>query len=160
MGVNANYSFGLAMAIGIVAGLRTFTAPAAVSWGAHLGRLNLRGSSLGNLGGSVAVGIVTVLAIAEYVTDLLPQTPNRTAPGPLAARILSGGVCGACLCASGGHSEWAGAALGAIGGVIGAFGGYQARRRLVSGLKVRDAMIAIPEDVVAAGLACAIVFLG
>lgn len=160
MGVNADYRFALAVGIGIVAGLRTFTAPAAVSWGAHLERLDLRGSALGILGGGAAVGILTVLAAAEYVTDLLPQTPNRTAAGPLIARILTGGICGACVCASTGQPAVAGAALGAAGGVIGAFGGYEARRRLVSGLKVRDAMIAIPEDVVAIGLAYAIVFLG
>jgi uncharacterized membrane protein len=42
--------------------------------------------------------------------------------------------------------------------VIGAFSGYEARKRLVNGLKVKDAAIAIPEDVVAIGLACVIVF--
>ncbi len=158
--MNTNYSLALALGIGIVAGLRTMTAPAAVSWGAHLGRLNLRGSALGVLGGAWAAGILTVLALVEYVLDLMPQTPNRTAAEPLAARVLSGGVCGACLCVSGGHSGLAGAALGGIGGVIGAFGGYQARKRLVSGLEVKDAMIAVPEDLVAIGLACAIVFRG
>jgi uncharacterized membrane protein len=158
--MNASYNLALAVGIGIVAGLRTMTAPAVVSWGAHFGRLKLRGTALGVLGGAWAAGILTVLAFAEYVVDLLPQTPNRTAAEPLAARILSGGVCGACLCASGGHSMWAGAVLGGVGGVIGAFGGYQARKRLVSGLRVPDAMIAIPEDVVAAALAWAIVFLG
>jgi uncharacterized membrane protein len=49
--------------------------------------------------------------------------------------------------------------LGAIGGVIGAFAGYEARTRLVRGLKVRDAMIAVPEDLVAVGLAYMLVFL-
>jgi uncharacterized membrane protein len=156
--VNANYSLVLALGIGIVAGLRTFTAPAAVSWGAHLGRLRLGGSALAILGGAWAPGILTLLAVAEYVTDLLPQTPNRTAAGPLVARVLSGGVSGACLCASGGSSVLAGAVLGGIGGVVGAFGGYQARRRLVNGLKVKDVMAAIPEDLVAAVLAYAIVF--
>ena len=153
-------AYALAVGIGIVAGLRTFTAPAVVSWGAHLGRLGLRGSKLGALGGAWAAGILTVLALAEYVGDLLPQTPNRTSPGPLAARILSGGVCGACLCVSSGSSEVAGAVLGAMGAVIGAFGGYQARKRLVSGLKVKDAIIAIPEDLVAIGLGCWVVFWG
>lgn len=158
--MNADYRFALAVGIGIVAGLRTFTAPAAVSWGAKLGRLNLRGSALGILGEGWAVGILTVLALAEYVADQLPQTPNRTAAAPLTVRILSGGICGASVCLSSGHWEVAGALLGAAGALIGAFGGYEARTRLVSGLKVRDTMIAIPEDVVAAGLAVAIVFLG
>jgi uncharacterized membrane protein len=46
-----------------------------------------------------------------------------------------------------------GAVLGGIGGVIGAFGGYQARTRLVRALNVKDIFIAIPEDLVAIGLA-------
>ena len=155
--MSAGYALGLAVGIGIVAGLRTFTAPAAVGWGAHLGRLGLRGSKLGMLGGAWAVGILTLLAGAEYVVDLLPQAPNRTSPGPLVARILSGGVCGGCVCLSGGHTALAGALAGAVGAVMGAFGGYQARKGLVNGLKVPDAVIAIPEDLVAIGLAALIV---
>ena len=154
-----NASYALALGIGIAAGLRTFTAPAIVSWGARAGRLGLRGSRFAALGGAWAVGILTLLALVEYVGDLLPQTPKRTSAGPLAARLVSGGVCGACMCTSWGSSAIAGAALGAAGAVIGAFGGYEARTRLVSGLKVKDAMIAIPEDLVAAGVAWAIIFL-
>ena len=37
-----NYLFVLAIGIGIVAGLRAMTAPAAVSWAATVGWLNLR----------------------------------------------------------------------------------------------------------------------
>jgi uncharacterized membrane protein len=46
-----------------------------------------------------------------------------------------------------------GAILGAVGALIGTFGGYQLRTRLVSGLKVQDIFVAIPEDLVAIGLA-------
>jgi uncharacterized membrane protein len=42
-----------------------------------------------------------------------------------------------------------GAALGAMGGVAGAFGGYQARTRLVRGLKVPGFVIATLEDALA-----------
>jgi uncharacterized membrane protein len=38
-----------ALLIGVVSGLRTFTAPAAVSWAAFLGWLHLKGSPLGFL---------------------------------------------------------------------------------------------------------------
>jgi uncharacterized membrane protein len=47
--------------------------------------------------------------------------------------------------------------LGGFGSVIGAFVGYEARRRLVSGLKVKDLGVAILEDMVAIGLAYFIV---
>jgi uncharacterized membrane protein len=141
-----------AAGIGIVAGLRAMTAPAVVSWAAHLGWLNLHGTPLAFMGSTAAVAIFTVAALGELVNDQLPKTPSRTAPAPLAARIVMGGFSAACVCASAGQSLIVGALLGAVGGVIGAFGGYQARTRLVRGLNVKDAFVAIPEDVVAIGL--------
>jgi uncharacterized membrane protein len=43
----------LALLIGVVAGLRTMTAPAAVSWAAHLGGLPLQGTPLAFMGATV-----------------------------------------------------------------------------------------------------------
>jgi uncharacterized membrane protein len=157
--VNPIYALAVAFGIGIVAGLRSLTAPAAVSWAVYLGWLNLQGTPLAFMGSRAAVAIFSLLALIEYVVDLLPNTPNRTAPLPLIARILMGALSGACLCASAGQSLLAGALLGGIGSVIGAFAGYQARTRLVSGLKVKDILIAIPEDLVAIGLASFLVSL-
>ena len=70
-----------AAAIGFVAGLRSLTAPAAVSWAVHLGWLNLQGSPLAFMGSTAAVAIFTFLALAELVADKLPMTPNRTSQG-------------------------------------------------------------------------------
>jgi uncharacterized membrane protein len=47
--------------------------------------------------------------------------------------------------------------MGGIGGLIGAFAGYEFRRRLVSGLKFKDMIIAVLEDLIAIGLALLIV---
>ena len=136
-----------------MAGLRSLTAPAVVAWGAHLSWLNLHGSSLAFIGSTPAVAILSVLAIGELIADKLPMIPKRTAPAPLMARIVTGGLCGACLCAAAGQSLVAGALLGGIGGVVGAFLGYSIRRRLVNDLHVNDFVIAVCEDVVAVGLA-------
>jgi len=155
--MDANYVFALAIGIGIVAGLRSLTAPAAVSWAAHLGWLDLQGSSLAFMGSTASVVVFSLLAIVEYVGDKLPKTPSRTTLVPLIARIVMGGLSAACLCASADQSLLAGAILGGVGGVMGAFAGYQARKRLVSGLKVNDILIAVPEDLVAIGLAYCIV---
>jgi uncharacterized membrane protein len=143
----------LAFGIGVVAGLRTLTAPAAVTWAVHLGLLDLRDSPLAFIASTWAVILFSILAIFELVADLLPRTPNRTAPAPLAARILSGGFCGACVCVSANQSLFIGAALGAIGAATGAFAGYGLRKRLVTSLNVKDIFIAIPEDLIAIGLA-------
>jgi uncharacterized membrane protein len=149
--------FVLALGIGIGAGLRSLTAPAAVSWAAHLGWLDLRDSPLAFMGSTVAVVLFTLLAIAEYVGDLLPSTPRRTAPGPLIARIVMGALSGACLSASADGSLALGAVAGGVGGVIGAFAGYEARTRLVRALRVKDRVIAVAEDLVAIVLAWVLV---
>ena len=130
------------------------TAPAVVAWGAHLGWLNLHGSPLAFMGSTTAVAIFSLLALGELVADKLPMIPKRTAPAPLLARIVTGGLCGACLCAAAGQSLVTGALLGGIGGgVLGAFLGYSIRRRLVNDLRVNDFVFAVCEDVVAVSLA-------
>jgi uncharacterized membrane protein len=145
--------FALSFGIGVVAGLRSLTAPAAVSWAACLGWLDLHGSPFAFMGSRVAVIILSTLAIVEYVADLLPTTPRRTLPGPLITRIVLGALSGACLYASANRSLAPGALLGGIGGVIGAFVGYEVRTRLVQTLKVKDRVIALSEDLVAIVLA-------
>lgn len=147
----------LALGIGFVAGLRTCTAPAAVSWAACYGWIALQGTALQFMGSWAAVAVFSFLAVAEYVADKLPRTPGRTRPGPLIGRILFGGLSGAALALSAQHSPAAGTVLGGIGAVIGAFTGYGVRTRLVPRLGVKDFAVALPEDLVAIGLAYLIV---
>ncbi len=139
-------------AIGIVTGLRSMTAPAVVAWAAHLGWINLSGSPLAFMGSIWVVGLFTLGALGEFVADQLPTTPARTAAVGLTARIVMGLLTGACVGVAGGASLWLAAVVGAIGAIAGAFGGYQARVGLVRSLHVPDAVIAIPEDLIAVGL--------
>jgi uncharacterized membrane protein len=139
----------LAFAVGIVAGLRSMTAPATVSWAAHLNWINLHPSRLAFLGSIGAVICLTVLALAELVADKLPNTPNRITPGPLVARMVTGGFSGFALCTAANQTAAIGAILGAIGGIAGAFGGYNARRFLTKGLGAPDFLIAVLEDIIA-----------
>ena len=148
-----NYVFALALGIGIVAGLRSLTAPAVVAWGAHVGWLNLHDSPLAFMGSTTAVVILSLLAIGELIADKLPMTPKRTAPAPLIARIVTGGLCGASLVAAVGKSVLAGMLLGGIGGVVGAFLGYSVRRRLVKNFHIKDLVVAVCEDAIAICLA-------
>jgi uncharacterized membrane protein len=138
----------LAFLIGMFAGLRSLTAPAAVSWAAYVGWLKLDGP-LGLFGHVASVAVFTVLAIAELVADKLPKTPARTALLGLGARIVTGSISGAAVAAAGGQPAVLGAVLGAAGGIAGAFGGFQARTRLVKALGTRDFAVAILEDAIA-----------
>ena len=142
----------LAFGIGVVAGLRSLTAPAVVAWAAHFGWMNLHNSPVAFMGSKWSLGIFTILALVEFVADQLPSTPARTASVGLSARIVTGGLCGACLAIAGGAALLVGAIAGAIGGVAGAFGGYHARVGLVRSLHLPDVAIAVPEDIVAVGL--------
>ncbi len=141
----------LAFGIGVVTGLRSMTGPAVVCWAAHMGWLSLSDSRLALMGSSVATYAFSVFAIGEIVADKLPFIPNRTSPGPLFGRIVLGALCGATLCAASGDSVAVGAIVGAVGGVLGSFGGYWARSRLVKGLGCPDWVIAGIEDLVAVG---------
>jgi uncharacterized membrane protein len=149
MSMNSTPVLLLAFLIGVVAGLRSLTAPAVVAWAAYLGWLNLHGSPLAFMGSIAAVIVLTVLALAELVADQLPSTPSRTELPGLSARILFGGLTGAALAAAGSQSLWLGAVVGAAGGVAGTFAGYQARTRLVRALGSPDFVIACLEDAVA-----------
>jgi len=140
----------LAFLIGLFAGLRSFTAPAVTSWAAYLGWLKLS-RPLALIGSLPAVIIFTAGALVELVVDKLPQAPARTAAPGLIARIVTGGISGACVGAAGGEAPLVGAILGVIGGVVGCFGGYQARTRIVKATGSPDTIIALVEDVIAIG---------
>ncbi len=68
----------LALLMGIVAGLRAMTAPAALSWAAYLGWLDVTGTWLAFLGRALARWVLTALTLLELVTDQLPSTPSRS----------------------------------------------------------------------------------
>jgi uncharacterized membrane protein len=152
------YAFVLAIGIGIVAGLRSLLPAAVVAWAAHYDWLNLNGSPLAFMGSRTALVVFSVLAVGELIGDKLPQTPKRTAWAPLLARIVLGALSGSCLCVAAGKSLLVGALLGGIGSVIGAFAGYEIRRRLVNDLHIKDLFVAICEDLVAIALACFLVW--
>src|SRR5262245_58099844 len=96
----------LAFLLGVVAGLRSMTSPAAVSWAARLGWLHLENTPLAFLGFTAAPYIVTVLAIGELINDKLPKTPSRKTLVPFAARIVAGTLSGAALGAPRGRAGW------------------------------------------------------
>ena len=152
------FALALAFGIGFTAGLRSLTPPAIVAWAAHFGWLNLNASPLAFMGSLIAAIIFSLLALLELFADLQPSTPKRTAPMPLIARIVMGGLCGECVYWAGSNQGVGlGAILGAVGGVVGAFAGYEIRKRLVSALNIKDAFIALIEDLVTIGLACFLV---
>ncbi|PDT83760.1 DUF4126 domain-containing protein [Sinorhizobium sp. BJ1] len=142
----------LALLIGVVAGLRVMTAPAAVSFAAAAGWLPVANSWAAFVGYRFTPYIFGLLALVEYVTDQLPSTPSRKVPQQFGARIVSGGFCGAVIGTASG-SLVGGAVAGGIGAIIGTLGGYETRKRLVTAIGGKDLPIALLEDLVAILLA-------
>lgn len=146
-----------ALVIGIVAGLRSMTAPAAVSWAARFGAMKLGGSWLAFLGSVYTPWILALAALGELVVNLLPMTPSRTLPAPFAARVVSGALCGAAVGVTAG--SWiTGMVLGVTGAIVGTLGGSALRGQLASTFH-KDPPAALVEDAFAVGGAILVVAL-
>ncbi len=129
-------AFLVAAGLGLSAGLRTMTPAATILLARHQ---------------MVAGLVVSVLAVCEWVIDLLPATPARTKPGPLIGRIASGAFAG---WLAGGEPETTrivGAIVGACAAAAGSFAGYRARMWAIDRYGALRA--AVVEDLVAIGLA-------
>jgi uncharacterized membrane protein len=139
----------LSFLIGVIAGLRAMTAPAAVSWAARLGRLPLESTPLAFLGYALTPWIFTALALVEFVTDQLPTTPSRTVPMQFGTRIVVGALTGAAIGASG-AALIVGAIAGIVGAIVGTLGGRAARAKLAAAFG-SDRPAALIEDAIAIG---------
>jgi uncharacterized membrane protein len=139
-----------ALLLGVIAGLRSFTAPAVLAWAVYLNWFTLTDTWAAWVGNLIAVIVLSVLAVAELVNDKLPKTPARTATPVFAARIVMGGLAGAIVGASH-HYTVSALGAGVIGAVLGTLGGYQARKRLTAAIGGKDLPIALLEDAVAIG---------
>jgi uncharacterized membrane protein len=117
--------------LGVVTGMRSMTAMAVLCWFAYRGDLPLDGTWASWAGKLSTAIIFTALALAEYFVDKLPKTPNRTAPAPLLARVVIGGLVGAIVAAGLEGSGIEAVILGVGGALIGTFGGFLIRREIV-----------------------------
>ncbi|HSK99672.1 MAG TPA: DUF4126 family protein [Rubrobacteraceae bacterium] len=136
-----------ALGLGAITGLRSMSAPAAVSRAAAHGRLgSLEGTPLEALGSARAARLLTVLEIGELIGDKLPITPSRTALPPLLGRAASGALAGAALFASEGRRMALGGALGAAGALASARAGERLRMQISQRLGVPDFVPALVED--------------
>ena len=144
----------LGFLLGFIDGLRSLTAPAIVCWAARFGWLHFAGTNFAFIAHRSTLTVFTLLAIVELVVDKLPNTPARTAPVGLIARIVLGGASGLALATGAGISVSLAGVIASIGAIAGAFGGYHIRRAVVLKTHLPDLVVAIAEDaiVIAGGL--------
>jgi uncharacterized membrane protein len=141
----------MVLLLGVVTGMRSMTALAAVCWAAWMGLMPEHGWAMWTAYLAAAI-VFTILALGEYVVDTLPKTPKRTAGGPAIARVVIGALVGALVATAIDEPVAGGVIFGALGALIGTWGGYWIRMTLdrVTG---RDLPVALAEDLSAIGLA-------
>ena len=121
-----------AFGIGIVAGLRSMTAPAIA-----------RAKTKDNIS-----AVLTMAMLGEMLVDKLPITPSRTLPVALVVRAISGGVSAAIVVAGAKDVDRRIAiGLGVVGAIAGSFAGE--RIRVTAAGKIPDTLVALVEDLVA-----------
>lgn len=141
--------------------------PASSQAPARSGSLLLRAVALGlAAGGRATLGIAApvvargplaarvllgLAVVGELVGDKLPQTPDRTEPGSLAGRALSGAIGGAVIARRAGRRPVPAAVLGGAAALAGSYLGIGWRRSADGHLPAVPA--ALIEDMVVLGLA-------
>ncbi|WP_298961915.1 hypothetical protein [uncultured Methylobacterium sp.] len=142
--------YGVSFGIGFVAGMRSMSACAALTWAAAQGRT--RGDLIPT--GPGARALATTAAAAEMAGDKMPFAPDRRIPPSFTFRLAIGAVGGWALAGRHAAPEY-----GALAGVAGAVAGTLLGR----GARGGDSRMAagrsrgLAEDVVAVGLAVLVV---
>ena len=138
--------------LGALTGLRSMVPMALLCWFAYRGHMPIHSSWAFWTTKPVTLIVFAVLALGELIGDKLPNTPNRTSPFALIARIAFGGLVGA-ICATSLHgSVIEGALLGGISAVAGTFLGFHIRQHLTTVSGFKDLPVALVEDALTIGL--------
>jgi uncharacterized membrane protein len=146
-----------AFQIGVIAGMRTMTAPALVSYKlAHTKPDRNVGPALPDsrlhfLTSTTTANVLAVMAAGELIADKLPQTPSRIGQPQVWGRIGSGALSAAALTEADGNSARVGAVIGALGAVAGSFAFFHLRRWLTHEKDLPDLWVALAEDTLTIG---------
>lgn len=151
-------AFKQALGLGIIAGMRTFSAPVVVShvYSRHPSK-QLKNTPAQFMQTIATSKVFKVLAAGELVGDKLPYTPNRTSTGGLIGRFLSGALCGATVYKANHRQPVIGGIVGGAAAIGSAFGCMFLRVTLGKRTGLPDPVIGAIEDaiVIATGTALA-----
>jgi uncharacterized membrane protein len=137
--------------LGVVTGMRSMTAIAALSWASALGWVPEYGWATWIAHFAVAL-IFTICALIEYFVDTLPKTPRRTETGPALFRVAVGALVGSLVAKAINEPVAGGIIFGVIGALIGTWGGFFVRMT-VARIFRRDRPTALLETASAIALA-------
>lgn len=147
-------SLGRSALLGAATGMRSMAAPSQLSRSLSVCSPRPADAAMTRILRRPAVAAaLQVAAVGEMVVDKLPIVPDRISPGPLFGRLMIGAMAGSVGAGTNGRSRAAGALLGGIGAVIGAYLGFHARRALTRRAGLPDLPVALAEDALAIQLA-------
>ena len=141
----------MVLVLGVVTGMRSMTAIAALSWAAWLGLIPEQGWATWIAHLLVAI-LLSICAVSEYVVDTLPKTPRRSELGPAFFRVVVGSLVGAMVAVAIDEPVAGGIIFGAGGAIIGTWGGFFVRMT-VARIFRRDLPAALLESASAIALA-------
>ena len=150
MALNISHAFRQAVGLGIIAGMRTFMAPAVVShlYSRHPSQ-RLKDTQVKFIQSITTSKVFKVLAAGELVGDKLPTAPNRTSAPGLIGRVLSGAFAGAVVYKAEGNNPVTGGIVGGAAALASTFGCFFLRTEIDKKKVVPDAIIGACEDVLA-----------
>jgi uncharacterized membrane protein len=128
------------------------TPPAILTWAAYFGWINVVPGPFWFIAWGPVVVLLTAWAIFELVIDKTAKIGNRTGIVGLLFRIVTSGFSAAVLSSTAGMGLAIGIISGLFGGVIGTFGGYYLRKKIVQDGSLGDLPVAVAEDVIAISL--------
>lgn len=147
-----------ALSLGVLAGMRTSSAPLIVNQILHkYPSKSLSGSPLRFMKSEKAGIVFKIFAAGELVGDKLPFTPNRIEFGGIVGRCLSGGLAGATIFKANNNNALIGGLLGAAAAFGSTFGSYFLRKAIVKKSQAYDPFIGALEDSIVIGSGIALI---
>ena len=142
-----DYPYARAASAGIATGMRGTMAFTAIAYAARLGNFSLRDHRLDRvLRAKPALPVLGLAALGELVVDKLPMTPSRLEPGPLAGRLVGGGLAGALASRGRGGSPVAGAIVGVAAALTSSWIFNRGRAWVGTRTGIPDPIVAVGED--------------
>lgn len=146
------------MGLGLLAGMRTFSAPVIANAILQKRPSDALSSSPVRYLQSNKVGYgLWLLAAGELIGDKLPNTPNRIAAPGLISRCLSGALAGASIYRASGSNGFTGALIGSTAALASSFGFFYLRRFAVAKTNITDPVIGGIEDAIVATVGASLI---
>jgi len=144
--------------LGVLAGMRTSTAPAIANriLSQHYSR-QLAHSSLAFMQSDKVATALKIFVIAELIGDKIPSAPDRIKPVGMVARCLSGALAGASIYKASGNKALSGALIGSATALASTFGSFLLRKSIVKRTRIFDPIIGVLEDALVIGAGVAMV---